>query len=130
MLISDSVSTVNYSDTIRSKIATNSSFLEDDAWIQFLLDHREYIRERSTITTLDEKTMNRYRYRIRDFLQDTDGTSADCEQAFKIINRLGSNLDFNDSLRAVYVPPTNVVKEIRNSYYTCQQQLNKLNITL
>ena len=133
MLISNSTRTKSYAAQLAEKDKTKyKNYLTEDDWIQFLMDHREYMRARSTPYLLTEKDMMRYSYRIRDFLKDNVGdgqSSADCEQAFKVINRLGSNLDFNSSLRLVYIPKTTMITEIRKDYNTCQQQIKKLNIT-
>ena len=129
MLISDSSRVERWSTWISNKSSKEKNILNDDTWIQYLSDHREWIRLRSEIVVIDDAIMNRYQYRIREFLTDRKGTDVTCAQAFRIVNRLGSERDFNRSLRIVYVPQSKDIVNLRNDYNTCQQQINRIGVT-
>lgn len=130
MLISNTSSDTSFSRWInqKSKSQKYSNHLTDDGWIQYLLDHRKWLRERSVRVILTEATMLRYRYRIRDFLTHIDYARADSDQAFRIINRLHGDIDFNLDLRYVYVPRSTDVSELRKSYNTYKKQMSKVGI--
>ena len=129
MLISDSNRVARWSALISNRSSTEKNILNDDTWIQYLSDHREWIRLRSEIVIIDDAIMNRYQYRIREFLTDRQGTDASCAQAFRIANRLGSDRDFNRNLRIVYVPQSRDIVNLRNDYNTCQQQIKRIGVT-
>lgn len=129
MLISDSNHVERWSTWISNRSSKEKNILNDDTWIQYLLDHREWIRLRSEIVVIDDAIMNRYQYRIREFLTDRKGTDATCAQAFRIVNRLSSERDFNRNLRIVYVPKSSVIVNLRNDYNTCQQQIKRIRVT-
>lgn len=129
MLISDSSRVERWSTWISNRSSKEKNILNDDTWIQYLLDHREWIRLRSEIVVIDDAIMNRYQYRIREFLTDRKGTDVTCAQAFRIVNRLGSERDFNRNLRIVYVPRSSDIVNLRNDYNTCQQQLKRIGVT-
>ena len=129
MLISDSSRVELWSTWISNKFSKEKNILNDDSWIQYLLDHREWIRLRSEIVVIDDAIMNRYQYRIREFLTDTNGTDVSCTQAFRIVNRLSSERVFNRNLRIVYVPRSKDIVNLRNDYNTCQQQIKRTGIT-
>lgn len=129
MLISDSNNVSPWSDWVNEKVTKEKCILNDDSWIQYLMDHRDWIKSRSEIVVIDDAIMNRFQYRIREFLDDRKGTDINCVQAFRIVNRLGSERDFNRNLRIVYVPCSSDVVWLRNSYNTCQQQIKRIGVT-
>ena len=109
-------------DTLSSRARLH---VPEPDWVHFLQDHFEKLRENSTYMTLDEKTMLRYQYRISDFLNDLQKTLG-CDQAFRIANRLHSDLDFNLSLEGVHIPSEAYLSELRMRYLTNKTVYNSL----
>ena len=126
LMVSDSSSVTSYSTTIDSYIDQEPLNITDPDWFQFLLDHRQLIRENSIENILTEEVMYVHRYRIRKYLKSLKNYSPDLELAFRVVNRLGSNMDFNLSLQSVYVPDKRYVTELRRKYNTNKSKLNKL----
>lgn len=127
MLRSESDNNYSYTTDIAKRISNQNLCVSEDAWITFLQDHRYLLRENSNIIYLTEAIMNRHQYCIRSFLKEqTDEGTANLEQAFRIANKLHSEMEFTIELGYVYVPTVSYVTELRNAYTTLQTQLNKL----
>lgn len=118
------ISPSSYSQTYAKYMKSNTFFLSDDGWIQFLLDNTKVLKESSTYMELTEEIMMRYRYRVRDFVIEVLG-NINYEQPFKVLNRIGGDLDFSISLLGVYVPDLNTVSTLRNQYNTFKNRYNK-----
>ena len=99
---------------------------DDAGWMQFLRDHRELIISGSTWVPLTEETMFRYRYRIRDFIVDILKLPVGLDAAFRVINRLGSDSDFNLSLDGCWAPDNSQVIELRHRFDTCKYREQEL----
>lgn len=99
--------------------------LEEDGWVQFLYDYRDFIKANSDYRLLNEATMNRFQYRIRDYLLDL-GLPGSLDQAFKIVNRLGGDIEFNHSLTGVYVPRVAYLTKLKRAYSTLKTKCSKL----
>lgn len=125
MLISNNKSNQSFTGVMQYLINTYTLNEADSDWVHYLQDHREYIQERSNKVTIDPSEMVYYRYRIRKYLQHR-GNSVDCELAFRLINYIKSDLDFNESITEVYIPPVSVIRELQRSYATLQTQIRKL----
>lgn len=91
----------------------------DPRWWQFLRDHREIIIAQSSWLELTEETMMRYRYRIRDFIVNVLKLPVANEVAFRVINRLGSNSDFNSTLDGCWVPTNAQILDLFHRFNTC-----------
>ena len=118
MQISSSKDNTPFSDVLRKLISRESQNLPSEDWIHFLQDHRMLIEQNSTTYTLDEETMLRYRYRIRDFLKEVAGYRSGMEQAFRVVNRLHNDQEFDLRLTSVFIPNNNFVTELRRMYNT------------
>ena len=123
-----STSSDNSSYTTKiNRIITNSIYTrEDPAWLQFLQDYTEEIRIHSSIVTVTEALMLRYRYRIRDFLAEQVSIDSGLEQSFRIVNRLSSDLDFNFDVKQVYIPDSTYLETIYRAFRTRQANLKRL----
>ena len=114
------VTTIDYLST------KHTAHVAEAEWVHFLQDHFEQLRANSTYVTLNEQTMYRYRYRICDFLESVP-VSRGCDQAFRIVNRLHNDLDFNLSLEGVYIPDERFISELRVRYVTSKAIYASLN---
>lgn len=117
MEISNSPHNTPYSQKIQRTFDYEIHALNDDDWLQFLKDHKEQIKENSVLETLTEEVMYIYRYRIRDYLRG-HGRNKGMEQAFRIVNRLYSDLDFDLTVSAVYIPMNEYLNELRQQFNT------------
>lgn len=125
MITSSTDRNTSFVDRIGKLISRASLHIADDAWVHFLQDHYTQLKENSTYVTLDEKTLLRFRYRISDYLTDKQ-YQLGIDQAFRVVNRLHSDLDFNLSLTGVYLPDMRYVSELRKIYGTNQKQWSSL----
>ena len=98
----------------------------DTAWRQFLEDHVPQLKRNATAIVMDEADMRRFQYRVRDYCEEK--STRHVELAFRIVNRLGADTDFNSSLvgHTIYVPSTDHVIELHNQYTTNLAMLKKI----
>lgn len=126
MQISNTERNVPYTKQIERTLNNEILSLPSDEWIQFLLDHREELLKRSTHVALTEEVMYRYRYRILDYLHDVHGHTQGADQAFRIINRFHSDMDFDLDLKECWVPSREQLTQYRSSYQTNLVRQKKL----
>lgn len=119
MIISQSSGVKNYSSEIRRKMRYNVVGDTDPGWVLFLRDHRELLKASKTTTleVLTEADMRIYEYRIREYVKYKTNVP-ELELAFRIINRIGSDLEFNSSLQHVWIPSVASIKELYQLYLT------------
>ena len=123
LLISNSDLNTSFISNIQYNM--NQEILNDstESWLQYLRDHRSLIKENSDHVTIDGETIHKFRYRIRKYLRNINKTYAELELAFRIVNRLNSDRDFNESITEVYIPHYNYIVELRKMYITVQSQM-------
>lgn len=117
MQISKSELNTSFSKIIKDKKANEIYSKDEDAWRQFLLDHREIIRKNSTFYKLKEEEMLRYRFRIRDFLA-ARSYKPGYDQVFRIINRIHNDLEFDVGRYGVWLPDINQMFDLRQTFNT------------
>lgn len=125
-MLSNSTANRSFRDEVDTTINRETLSLANDAWIQFLLDHRSMIIEHSKLVEISQETLYRYRYRIRDYLKEVHSDNYGLDQIFRIINRLYNDLDFNLTLTHVYVPDTQYCLNLRKKYQTAQAKQKKI----
>lgn len=121
-----------YNSSFRNKLTSltkmNVTSVPDPKWFQFLLDHDSYISHYSTTTPVivTETLMSRYAYRVRDYV--VDHADFTVELAFRIINRLEDDRDFNFSLvgDVILLPKSALITELYSQYRTNQSQFKKI----
>ena len=126
MYVSNATTNKPFTNTIRAHLRERPFHLTESDWIQFLQDHRILLRQHSTIVSLTEALMNRYQYCINSFLQENQNTVVGMDQAFRVANKLHSEMEFTLALGEVYVPSVTYVRELRNKYTTLKAQKNRL----
>lgn len=126
LLISDADTNTSFGVKINNQV--NMELLNDNSedWIQYLRDHRQLIREHSSIVDLDGETIHKYKYRIRKYLCSINSTYEELALAFRVANRLNCERDFNEKLEFVYVPSYKYVAELRKMYMTIKSKLAKM----
>ena len=125
MLVSNSQDNSSFTTMINYNIQNEMYNDTSPDWLQFIQDHREYLREHSTYTEVTPNEMAYYQYRIRKYLVHK-GYNTTYELVFRIINYLTRDSDFNSSVTAVYLPNGDTVTELRRLYQTVQFQLLKM----
>ena len=101
----------------------------DSSWKQFLYDHKELIRKKSKRSGyLVEKDLIKYRYSIRRYIREVFDNTGSIELAFRIVNNLPDNVEFEPSLLGtkVYIPLPSYIQELRNEFKTLQAMSNKI----
>ena len=121
MLVSNSKDNTSFTSAINLNIQHELYNDTSSDWLQFIQDHREYLRERSEYTEVTPNEMAYYQYRIRKYLA-YKGYDPQYEKVFRIINNLFHDYDFNDTVTHVYFPDTSVIAELWRLYLTVQSQ--------
>ena len=117
MQVSSSDRNVSFTEAIGFFSYRQKQYFKDSYFIHFLQDHFEQLRVNSTYFPLDETTMLRFQYRILDFLTEQKYVLG-IDQAFRIVNRLHNDQEFNTSLTGVYLPDSTFVSELRRKFVT------------
>lgn len=101
----------------------------DSSWKQFLYDHKELIRKKSKRSGyLVEKDLIKYRYSIRRYIKEVFDSTGSIELAFRIVNNLPDNVEFEPKLLGtkVYIPLPSYIQELRNEFKTLQAMSKKI----
>lgn len=126
MYVSNANTNRSFATTIRSNLNGRPFHLTESAWIRFLQDHLVLLRQHSTVVQLTEATMNRYQYCINSFLEEDQNQVVGTDQAFRVVNKLHSEMEFTLDLGEVYIPDAAYVRELRNKYTTVKAQQNRI----
>lgn len=126
MYVSNANTNRSFAATIRSNLNGRPFHLTESAWIRFLQDHLVLLRQHSTVVQLTEATMNRYQYCINSFLEEDQNQVVGTDQAFRVVNKLHSEMEFTLDLGEVYIPDAAYVRELRNKYTTVKAQQNRI----
>lgn len=121
MFISNSDNNISFRFNLDSIIRGDQYNIGEYAWLIFLQDHREYLIQHSTLTTITPNEMAYYKYRIRKYIT-YKGYNSDYDKVFRVINRLPQDSQFNETVTQVYLPDTSTVAELRRSYQTLKTQ--------
>ena len=126
MYVSNANTNRSFATTIRSNLNGRPFHLTESARIRFLQDHLVLLRQHSTVVQLTEATMNRYQYCINSFLEEDQNQVVGTDQAFRVVNKLHSEMEFTLDLGEVYIPDAAYVRELRNKYTTVKAQQNRI----
>lgn len=121
MFISNSDNNISFRFSLDSIIRDDQYNIGEYAWLIFLQDHREYLIQHSTLTTITPNEMAYYKYRIRKYIT-YKGYNSDYDKVFRVINRLPQDSQFNENVTQVYLPDTSTVAELRRLYQTLKTQ--------
>ena len=121
MFISNSDNNISFRFSLDSIIRDDQYNIGEYAWLIFLQDHREYLIQHSTLTTITPNEMAYYKYRIRKYIT-YKGYNSDYDKIFRVINRLPQDSQFNENVTQVYLPDTSTVAELRRLYQTLKTQ--------
>lgn len=86
------------------------------SWQQYVEDHREFIIQNSKYITVDPDIINEYLYRPIDFIKEYLKITIDIHWIFMYINNIKTNMDFNTQIDRLYIPDTDIIKELRQRY--------------
>ncbi len=94
----------------------------DSKWVQFIIDHKNYIIENSTVVTLDKNTMNTYKFKPLIFLSSKN-VSYDVMWIVCFINGFLDPINFHN-LYSIYIPNESVIYNLKIKYNTFVKSLN------
>lgn len=93
----------------------NTKFSDDQgSWRQFILDHLDYIAQRSNSYMIDADLMYGYRYDLQRYLKENQRIHQDIAWIVLLLNNMGSDLEFDTP--GEYVIPNDTL--IQNLYYS------------
>lgn len=95
--------------------------LSDDggSWRQFILDHLDYIKNRSQTYVVDEQTANQYRYNFDQFLEEKLERRTDISWIALLLNDLPNDFSFVDRTNYI-IPSDDLINNLYLSYTTIQ----------
>lgn len=85
-------------------------------WVQFVNDHKRYIRQNSDIQTFNTYDLLRYRYRPEEFFKDKASCSSDTTWIYLLVNDIRSPEEFNTSITRLWMPTYSLIEQLRKSY--------------
>lgn len=93
---------------------------EDPNWVQYVDDHKLYIREKSPIQHFMPIDLVRYRYRPVDFFKDNNGDPMQT-WIFMAVNDLHNVSEFNESITQLWMVKSDTIHELRAMYESTRQ---------
>ena len=81
-------------------------------WVLLIRDHKEYIKQRSTLVTIAPDDLYKYQYMPGAYLYDTYRLSLSATWIFLFINDIPSVDDFKPGIRPVYIPAESTLAEL------------------
>ena len=88
----------------------------DQNWVQFINDHKRYIRSQSTIVNLTTYDLARYRFRPYEYFNDKVQISQTLTWIYCLINDIRAIEDFNQTISKLWIPDPKVIIDLRKSY--------------
>lgn len=125
ILISNDEANKSFTEQLSSTIDREYLHCSDPEWIIFLKDHEKLIKEHSEWRSLDKETLYKYRFRLREYLED-ENISVDLLQSTKIVNRFYNGYDFNIDIEGLYIPNRSYIDNLRDTYATNKTLLKQL----
>lgn len=116
----------SFVSTINELVETDRQNSSNPTWTQFLLDHYRYILKHSTTVSITQATMQRYRYRLRDYLKDNHEGHVDIEKAVRVINRIPHDKDFDYNVTKIYIPNPQTLADLYRAYMTQQARIRSI----
>jgi hypothetical protein len=96
---------------------SNTVSLDDPKWFQFVLDHLDYIKARSTVFAIDAPLMNLYRYDLRRFLKVYMKRHEDIGGIVQLLNGIKNDFEFAEP-RNLIIPEDSLITKLYHSYVT------------
>ena len=89
---------------------------EDDNWVQFIKDHRQYIIDRCTRHKPTSLELAQYRYRSEAYFREKFNAALNAIWIFEYLNDLKDPSSFNESITSLWVFDMEVIKKLRASF--------------
>jgi len=86
-------------------------------WRQFILDHLDYISNRSSTFPIEPELMNRYRYDIRSFLKYNMNRHQDIGWIVQLLNGLQNDFEFVDITNLI-IPDDSLITQLYFQFKT------------
>lgn len=93
---------------------------EDQDWVQFLSDHKLYLREHSPYRAFTTLELVPYRYRPDEFYKKQRGSISQT-WIFLAVNDLRSPTDFNESISHLWIVDPDLIRKLRRQYESSAQ---------
>ena len=103
------------SRVLRNATADRLAYIEQ-GWIQFINDHKRYIRQKSKIISLTTYDLARYRFRPIEYFNDLVQCGQNLVWVYCMINDIRTVEDFNQTLSKLWLPDPKVITDLRRSY--------------
>lgn len=86
-------------------------------WRQFILDHLDYIKDRSTSFPISPELMNKYRYDLRRYLKYEMSRHKDIGWIVQLLNNIRNDFEFVDMTNLI-VPTDSLITNLYFQYTT------------
>ena len=101
-------------------LLTNSLDNYDDLdpdWKNFILDHKQYLIDKSTMAIISTSYMQGYRYSLRRYLRSIS-YNIHCAWIVGLVNNLPTDVMFTDTVNSLRLPPFSVIESLYTTYLT------------
>ena len=106
----------------KSLLSSYSNY--DLDWVQFVKDHYDHIKRKSTVVQLNPFRHNSLKYRLTDFLADNN-IPREMAWIVLFINQLGSENEFCE-LNVLMIPDTSDIAHLRDVFDTVQSHKKRV----
>lgn len=89
---------------------------EDINWYHFILDHKEYLRRKSTYKEYTPEQLVKYRYRPNEFYTEECKGEAYMAWIFLLVNEIRDPSEFNENNTRLYIPQATDITTLYSTY--------------
>ena len=107
----DALSTRVYNNAISDRLA-----YVEPGWIQFINDHKRYIRQNSKMISLTTYDLARYRFRPIEYFNDQVRCGQNLVWIYCLINDIRTVEEFNQTISKLWMPDPKILTDLRKSY--------------
>ena len=103
------------SSRVRGILADKLGCVEPE-WVQFINDHKRYIRQKSSIVSLTTYDLARYKFRPFEYFRDKASAHQTLTWIYCLINDIRTIENFNQTISKLWIPDPKVITDLRKSF--------------
>lgn len=107
-------------ESLASRVIDNATldrlaYLEP-GWIQFINDHKRYIRQQSKVISLTTYDLARYKFRPVEYFDEYTHCGPNLVWVYCMINDIRTIEEFNQTISKLWIPDPSILTDLRKSY--------------
>ena len=91
----------------------------DPLWYQFILDHKTYLIQNSSIRFITTAYLQTYTNNLKGYLQSIS-YPVNCAWIVGLINNIPNDVAFDTTISQLYIPPYSLIQTLYTNYITTQ----------